>query len=247
MSKAQERFHLVFSCEHASPHVPARYAHLFSGKQKILASHRAFDFGAIELARAWQSISQVHLFEGAVSRLLIDLNRSLDHPAVYSEYSLQLSPAEQQHLLHKYYLPYRLRLESYVAEQIKKGFTVLHVSLHSFTPVLRGIRRQAHIGILYDPARALEKRLVGRWQSRLQTALPRMQIRRNYPYRGTDDGFTVALRKKFPESSYLGIELEIRQDLLKKANWPNFTEIFHSTLKGAMQSIAETGRDRKSS
>jgi len=36
-------------------------------------------------------------------------------------------------------------------------------------------------------------------------------VRRNFPYKGCNDGFTSTLRKKFPNDAYLGIELEINQ------------------------------------
>jgi hypothetical protein len=36
----------------------------------------------------------------------------------------------------------------------------------------------------------------------------------NYPYRGTSDGFTAALRKRYAEDSYLGLEIEVNQALL---------------------------------
>ncbi len=36
-------------------------------------------------------------------------------------------------------------------------------------------------------------------------------IRRNYPYRGNADGFTTYLRKKYPASKYIGVEIEINQ------------------------------------
>ncbi len=38
----------------------------------------------------------------------------------------------------------------------------------------------------------------------------------NYPYRGASDGLTTHLRKRFHVNEYLGIELEINQELLSK-------------------------------
>ena len=39
-------------------------------------------------------------------------------------------------------------------------------------------------------------------------------MRRNYPYRGTSDGFPPYLRERFGKSSYWGIELETNQACL---------------------------------
>jgi hypothetical protein len=36
-------------------------------------------------------------------------------------------------------------------------------------------------------------------------------VRRNYPYRGWSDGLTTALRRRFAERAYVGIELEVNQ------------------------------------
>ena len=38
---------------------------------------------------------------------------------------------------------------------------VLHVAVHSFTPVLHGERRNADVGLLYDPARPRERAFRG--------------------------------------------------------------------------------------
>ena len=40
-----------------------------------------------------------------------------------------------------------------------------------------------------------------------------MKVRFNYPYKGTSDGLTTTLRKKFGPR-YVGIEIEINQKLL---------------------------------
>ena len=36
-------------------------------------------------------------------------------------------------------------------------------------------------------------------------------MRRNYPYRGTSDGLTRYLRKRYADRDYCGIELEVNQ------------------------------------
>jgi predicted N-formylglutamate amidohydrolase len=83
--------------------------------------------------------------------------------------------------------------------------------MHSFTPVLKGEVRRADVAFLYDPASQVERDLCDGWSSRLKLARPDLRVRRNYPYRGTDDGFTTALRAEFGERKYAGIELEVNQ------------------------------------
>jgi predicted N-formylglutamate amidohydrolase len=88
---------------------------------------------------------------------------------------------------------------------------VAHFSIHSFTPVLRGVVRTTDVGVLYDPRRAVEKRGALFLQGKLAARLPDLRIRRNYPYTGYSDGHTTALRKRFPESRYAGFEIEVSQ------------------------------------
>ena len=88
---------------------------------------------------------------------------------------------------------------------------VLHISSHSFTPRLDGIERRADVGLLYDPRRAGEQRFCLAWKRALESASPGLVVRRNYPYRGSADGLTTHLRRRFAERSYSGIELEVNQ------------------------------------
>lgn len=36
-------------------------------------------------------------------------------------------------------------------------------------------------------------------------------VRRNYPYRGSGDGLTSYLRRRYPATRYIGVELELNQ------------------------------------
>ena len=114
-------------------------------------------------------------------------------------------------MLERYYQPYRVWLETHVREAIARGERVLHVSAHSFTPQLHGVVRRADVGLLYDPRRALELRFCRAWQQAIEAASPGIRVRRNYPYRGYDDGLTTYLRTLFPAGRYAGIEIEVNQ------------------------------------
>ncbi len=205
----------IVSCEHASNRVPAGFFSLFEGKEKILASHQAYDLGAAKLARrlAKQFHTPVHL--GSISRLLIDLNRSQSNrKSLYSTYSRKLQHSDRELLLRKYYHPYRAKVEGAVAWVIGKDKPVLHISVHSFAPVKAGRVRKADIGLLYDPSRRNEKHISGFLVQLLQEKAGSLRVRRNYPYLGKTDGFTSFLRKKYSAKFYAGIEIEINQTLL---------------------------------
>lgn len=204
---------VILSCEHASAHVPEHYRTLFgnAASPRLLAGHRAYDIGAEAVALSFSRALGCPLFAGRVTRLLVDLNRSPTHPALFSSYSRSLSAAERQALLARYYLPFRTGVQSAIRDRIARGRRVIHLSVHSFTPKLSGVTRNADVGFLYDPARTGEAEFAADWQARLRRSGCAVHVRRNYPYRGVSDGHTSALRKSFDVLSYLGIELELNQ------------------------------------
>src|SRR4030065_143064 len=76
-------------------------------------------------------------------------------------------PPARRAILNRYSRPYRNRVEAHIAAAIAQGSRVIHLSSHSFTPVLDGEVRNADIGLLYDPARHGEAELCPRRQARL--------------------------------------------------------------------------------
>jgi len=216
---------LMLTCEHASNAVPPEYRFLFAGRgaSAALHSHRGHDIGARALAERLQAAMDVPLFEADATRLLVDVNRSLYHRHVFSEYSQVLSPAARLVLVDEYYWPYRRRILDHIEKRLSHGDSVLHVAVHSFTPRLNGETRNADIGLLYDSTRLgerqtclmLAKSLIEAGGAGAGKRRPeRLRVRRNYPYRGAADGLTTALRRRFAESRYQGIEIEVNQRLL---------------------------------
>ncbi len=205
---------VVLSCEHATNAVPAKYRQLFAGHEKVLDSHRGWDPGTLNLGQALQCKLSAPLFSTSVSRLLVEVNRSLNHPRLFSEFSMTLDKCERQSIVEKFYLPYRLAVENEIERHVATGRIVLHLSLHSFTPVLDGVLRTAEIGLLYDSRRKQEQTFCERLRRHFLNSVPEWRVRRNYPYLGRADGFTTYLRKRFVANSYLGIELEINQSLM---------------------------------
>ena len=213
MAKGQSVL-LILSCEHGGNHVPAAYRRLFHGARDVLNSHRGFDLGALKVAKMMSRRLEAPLVASTTSRLLVDLNRSLDHRRLFSSYSEVLDEPARARVLRLYYHPYRARVEELVAEQIRLGRAVLHVSVHSFTPVLDGKERHADVGLLYDPTRQREEAFCDCWRTALWERQPELRVRRNYPYRGVSDSLTVSLRERYPAHRYAGVELEVNQ------SWP---------------------------
>lgn len=228
--------HLLITCEHGGNRVPRRYRALFAGHQGLLGTHRGYDLGALRLARGLARAFAAPLFGETVTRLLVDLNRSLGHQRLFSEIVRDQPNAERQAIVERYYLPYRHRVEAHIAQLANRRVQVIHVSVHSFTPVLDGEVRTADVGILYDPARRGEAALAKAWQAGLQALDASLRVRRNYPYRGTADGFTTHLRRRFPADAYLGIELEMNQaQVLNGAkHWAELQVLISTSLRAQL-------------
>jgi predicted N-formylglutamate amidohydrolase len=203
--------HLLLTCEHGGNHIPPPYRALFRGAGEVLKSHRGWDPGAVELADRCAKELTAPLFSATVSRLLIELNRSLHHRSLFSQYTRDLDQAAKAQLIGEYYQPYRTAVEEHVAQQVKQGERVLHVSVHSFTPELDGEVRNADVGLLYDPARPWERSFCDDWRKALLAHDSGLRVRKNYPYLGSGDGFTTYLRTRFSNSQYAGIEIEVNQ------------------------------------
>jgi predicted N-formylglutamate amidohydrolase len=211
----------LITCEHGGNRIPAAYRALFAGQQALLATHRGYDAGALPMARYLARRLAAPLVGATVSRLLVDLNRSIGHPQLFSERTRSAAPGVRARIIAVHYLPYRRRVEDLVAGYMAAGCRVLHISSHSFTPELHGQRRTADIGLLYDPVRRGEARLCARWKAALGSRAPGLRVRRNYPYRGSGVGLAAHLRRRWPAARYLGIELEINQGIVHEggAQW----------------------------
>lgn len=209
---------LVITCEHASNAVP-RF--LMNIPKEALESHRGYDIGAYGVYR--RLVRRLHpdfYIAGKFSRLVIDLNRSENHPDILSEYSRELKGFTRDRIF-KIWKRHHDAVESFIAKAVANAEAqgeglgapcVIHLGIHSFTPVLNNVVRNADIGILYDPARAWETQVATSIIKEIQARAPGLKIRRNYPYLGKSDGLTTSLRKKFG-SAYVGIEIEINQKL----------------------------------
>ncbi len=209
------KYKLILSCEHASNHIPKDFASHLKVPAKILSSHLAYDLGAREVFEYLRRCSGAYGLSADVSRLLVDCNRSFYGKRPFSDYSNNMEAALKSRALEFFYLPFRQKLERQIKSNFQNGFGTIHISVHSFTPKLRGIVRNAHIGLLYSPKRKMEKNVVNRIFADTRQAKQNWILRKNYPYLGIADGFTSYLRKHFPASSYLGLELEINQSIFK--------------------------------
>ena len=212
---------LVLTCEHAGNKIPRAYRRLFRGADAVLASHRGWDPGALTLARALAKRLCRPLLSVSWSRLLVEANRAPHNPRIWSRFTKGLPRPERERILARYWRPHRAAVENAGAAGTRRG-RVVHVAVHSFTPKLDDEVRNAEVGFLYDSRRKREAALCRRWAAILHGLDPRLRLRHNYPYNGASDGLTAWLRKRHPESRYLGVSIEINQALVGSGGWRGF-------------------------
>lgn len=235
--KPETDLSIVLTCEHASFNLPLTFQSVFP--ENKLLSHQGWDKGAWECCSNLAQKLKIKAEKGRFSRLFVDLNRSenhkkLIHPAISNKIS------DKEKFLTQYYWPFRNKVYENVQACIARGFKVLHISVHSFTPVLQGVKRNSDFGILYDPGRLSEKTYAFRLRQILETANSKYIVRMNYPYRGTSDGHVTYLRKHFNNVHYMGIELELNQKYWKQEwNEPYLNWVLQSVFR----SISELNFD----
>ncbi len=174
--------------------------------------------------------SGVAPFTATTTRLVVDLNRSSYHRNVFSEYTRGLTREQRAAAMAAHYWPYRNAVESAVDDAVAAGRAVLHVSSHSFTPVLHGEVRNCDLGFLYDPGRSGEVRFIDAWYEAVRAAAPELVLRRNYPYRGTSDGLVTHLRRRHSDRAYAGVELEVNQKHVGSRGWRTLVSMLAMTL-----------------
>lgn len=226
--------YLIITCEHAGNYVPDHYKYLFESREKVLNSHLGYDIGALNLTMFVARQIQVPVFIYPYTRLLIDVNRSVGNKKLFSEFTNRLDSNKKELFINNYYLSYRLNIQRQLenaVEMLTGSNFVMHISMHTFTPVLEGKTRTADIGILYDPASSVERRVADLLKKTINNHNEKLVVRRNYPYLGKSDGFTTYLRKFFGKVKYCGIELEVNQKYVGDNDSSEWTELRKTVME----------------
>ncbi|MGE0284134.1 MAG: N-formylglutamate amidohydrolase [Rhizobiaceae bacterium] len=147
----------VFVCDHASNFVPADYGTLGLDVSE-LTRHIAWDPGALPVSRGLSSALDATLVHSGISRLVIDCNRPVDAPDLFWTISETTVIPGNQGLdeqakagrIALAYTPFHDAIDHVVRQRLAAGRETWLVSVHSFTPVYRGVARPWHIGVIHD-------------------------------------------------------------------------------------------------
>ncbi len=157
----------VVVCEHASNHVPAEFGSLGLPAGE-LTRHIAWDPGALGVARRLARPLRSPLVESCVSRLVIDCNRPLDAPDLVIETSETtlipanrgLDAAARARRVAVSHAPFHDALGALMESRLAAGRGCMLVTIHSFTPVYRGVARPWKIGVIHDDDERLSRPLI---------------------------------------------------------------------------------------
>ena len=209
------RGEVLLVCEHASRRLPERYGDL-GLSQEALASHIAWDPGALAVSRLMSRSLDAVLIHQRFSRLIYDCNRPPEAQAAMPPVSevfeipgnAAISAAERRARTEALYLPFRDELADFIAARKVSGRPPVLVTMHTFTPVYHGRQREVEVGILHDTDKRLADGMLA-----AAGKTKRYDTRRNEPY-GPADGVTHTLIEHGLKNGLLNVMIEIRNDLV---------------------------------
>lgn len=207
---------LVLVCDHASNAVPPDVAPL-GLQDEDMARHIAWDVGARALTLGLAERLGAAAVLSTWSRLVIDPNRGEDDPTLVMKlYDGSIIPGNRTvgsqeivRRLETLYRPYHKAIDDALDAVIATGRAPVLVSMHSFTPQLRGrAPRPWHVGLLWDQ----DDRLVAPLRRRLKLEGD-LVVGDNEPYTGRLAGDCMWMHgtaRKIPH-----VLIEIRNDLIE--------------------------------
>lgn len=219
---------VVLVCEHAASFIPASLDDL-GLKAEDRQSHAAWDPGALAVATHLSEKLDAKLVAGAVSRLVYDCNRPPEARDAMPERSelievpgnVDLTAQARAERVKTYYEPFR----EAVAGTLSTTAEPILLTVHSFTPVYNGVRRDLDVGFLHDSDSRLADAMLA------VASASSLTIRLNEPY-GPADGVTHTLKEHAIPNGYPNLMIEIRNDLIAT---PEQQEQIASQLAGWLE------------
>ena len=229
--------------DHAGKRVPRALDQLGLPDSEI-ERHIGWDIGVAGLGVALGDRLGATFIHQVYSRLVIDCNRRPGAPDSIPPVSdgtvvpgnAEPDAASRAAAIHA---PYQQGIADELDRRAAAGLSTILVSLHSFTPAMRGVQRPWHIGFLYD---AGDNRFARAAMASFRTDAG-LTVGDNEPYSMDTIDFTI------PQHAYPRVlpyvEIEIRQDLLATqagiTQWAERLEQHLVTASGSYSSIGRQG------
>lgn len=206
---------LLLVADHARRELPDEYGSLGLPASEF-ERHIAYDIGVETVTRALAARMGAPAVLANFSRLLIDPNRGEDDPTLIRQLydgtvvpgNYPMTAEERERRLDRFYRPYHDAVAALVASVAEaSGKAPFIFSVHSFTPVMQGVVRPWHVGVLWDLDDRAPRPLID-----ALAADASLVVGDNEPYDGAlrgDTMFRHAIANGFAHAL-----IEIRQDLI---------------------------------
>ena len=211
---------VIFLCDHAANTVPDCVGGGSLGLADTdMARHIAYDIGGRGLTLALAAEMGAVAVLSRFSRLVIDPNRGEDDPTLVMRLyygtlipeNRHITDAEISRRVDAFYRPYHRAVTTVIDAAEARGIDPILVSVHSFTPQLRGrAPRPWHVGVLSASDRRVADPLLDRL-----AAEPDLIVGDNEPYVGTLGG--DCMDQHGLQRGLRHVLIEMRNDLITDA------------------------------
>lgn len=232
---------VVLVSEHAGRMLPSFIGSLGLDGE-AMSSHIAWDPGVAELAEKLSALLDAPLVMQRYTRLVYDCNRAFDDEnaiVVESDHigipgNLELDTEQRKKRYETIYRPFEKAINSALEQRQQRGLRPVLVTIHSFTPLYKGQRRELELGILHDADTRLADAILGQLESESDIVFAR-----NKPY-SPADGATHTLITHGVNKGLPNVMFEVRNDLIgddrTRQQW---AERIHRLLLNALNQIAD--------
>jgi len=228
---------VLLTGDHASNLVPRALNSLGLGRE-VLEQHVAYDIGTRKLLTHLAEHLDAPAVIAGYSRLVVDLNRSIEDPSAFPEVSdgipipgnRDLSRKDRAARVHSFYTPYRVAIDQALRRFRARGITPAFISIHSFTPQMAGNKRPWHIGLLWDKDPRIPVPLL----ERLRAHPDGFNVGDNEPYSGKHPAdYTIDHHAEAAGLPHVSVE--IRQDLVNtEQGAERWATVLDESLRGIL-------------
>jgi predicted N-formylglutamate amidohydrolase len=221
-------------CEHAANRIPRSLGSL--GLQPTDRNrHIAWDLGAIDVAEGIACRLNGTLVVQRYSRLVVDCNRDPMLPDAITTFSedtaipgnIGLDERDRGRRLAEVWTPFHDAVDRLVSDRIVERRPTALVTVHSFTPVYRGVSRPWHVGIISTDERELAEGALDALRRD-----PALIVGDNEPY-SAKDNVDYTIRRHGRDRGLPHVMIEIRNDIVgDKGGRRHWAEKLASILGG---------------
>ncbi|MCA1953458.1 MAG: N-formylglutamate amidohydrolase [Hyphomicrobiales bacterium] len=205
---------LLLLCDHAQASIPKEFDNLGLPARE-LGRHIAYDIGAEAVTRVLAAEFGAPAVMSRFSRLLIDPNRGTDDPTLVMRIAdgaivpgnARIDAAGIAARIARFYAPYDDAITRTITTMQASGRNPAILSMHSYTPAMKGIARPWEITVIWDFDPRLNRALLAALRAEHD-----LIVGENEPYQGGYAGDTIdrhCLRRGLAHAL-----VEIRQDLI---------------------------------